>query len=96
MEPSQTEVDPASAPLMQRIGGPSIAEIEKLIGELQAMRNFLASEGERMQREVGGYIDLTEKALSSIRTIFDTLAGWHQTGHPLREFLTRRWPAEDR
>jgi hypothetical protein len=49
-----------------------------------------------MQREVGGYIDLTEKALSSIRTIFDTLAGWHQTGHPLREFLTRRSPAEDR
>jgi hypothetical protein len=93
MEPSQTEVDPASAPLMQKIGGQSIAEIEKLIGELQAIRNFLASEGERMQREVDGYIDLT---LSSLRIIFDTLAGWHQTGHPLREFLTRRSPAEDR
>lgn len=49
-----------------------------------------------MQREVDGYIDLTEKALSSLRIIFDTLAGWHQTGHPLREFLTRRSPAEDR
>jgi hypothetical protein len=96
MEPSQTEVDPASAPLMQRIGGPSIAEIEKLIGELQQMRNFLASEGERMQREAGGYIDLTQRALSSISIIFDTLAGWHQRGHPLRGFVTPRSPAEDR
>ena len=95
MEPSQPEVDRASAPLMQKIGGQSIAEIEKLIAELQAMRNFLVSEGERMQREAGGYIDRTEKALSSMRIIFDTLAGWHQTGHPLREFVTRRSPAED-
>ena len=95
MEPSQPELDRARAPLMQKIGSQSIAEIEKLIAELQAMRNFLMSEGERMQREAGGYIDRTEKALSSMRIIFDTLAGWHQTGHPLREFVTRRSPAED-
>ena len=46
MEPSKTEIDPGSTPLIQRIGAPSIAEIEKLIGELQEVRNFLESEGE--------------------------------------------------
>ena len=30
MEPSKTEIDPAGVPLIQRIGAPSIAEIEKL------------------------------------------------------------------
>ncbi len=51
MEPPKTETDPDSAPLIQKIGATSIAEIEKLIGELQETRNFLESEGQRIQRE---------------------------------------------
>lgn len=50
MKPSQTEGDPASAPLMQKIGGQSIAEIEKLIGELQAIRNLRPRESECSER----------------------------------------------
>jgi hypothetical protein len=95
MEPSKTEIDPANAPLIQRIGAPSIAEIEKLIGELQEVKNFLESEGERIQREAAGYIDLTQRALASVRLIFDTLFEWRQAGHPMREFVTTRSPAED-
>ena len=48
MDPSKTEIDPDRAPVIHRIGAPSIAEIEKLIGELQEVRNFLESEGERI------------------------------------------------
>jgi hypothetical protein len=82
-----------SAPLVQKIGATSIAEIEKLIGELQETRNFLESEGERIQQETARYIKLTQRALASVRIIFDTLAGWRQAGHPMREFVS---PAEDR
>jgi hypothetical protein len=84
-----------STPLVQQIGATSIAEIEKLIGELQETRNFLESEGERIQRETARYIDLTQRALASVRIIFDTLSGWQQAGHPMREFVTTRSPAED-
>jgi len=95
MEPSKTEIDPAGVPLIQRIGAPSIAEIEKLVGELREMRNFLESEGERIQQEAAGCIDLIQRTRASVRIIFDTLSGWRQAGHPLREFMTRRSPAED-
>ncbi len=62
MEPPKTETDPDSAPLIQKIGATSIAEIEKLIGELQETRNFLESEGQRIQRETARYINLTQRA----------------------------------
>src|SRR5919198_1888577 len=95
MEPSKIEIDPDSTPLIQRIGAPSIAEIEKLIGELQEARNFLESEGERVQREAVGCIDLIQRALASVTVISDTLYGWRQAGHPLGGFMTRPSTAED-
>jgi hypothetical protein len=95
MEPLKTEIDPPSAPLIQKIGATSIAEIEKLIGELQETRNFLESEGDRIQREMARYINLTQRALASVRIIFDVLSGWRQAGHPLREFVPTRSPNED-
>ena len=95
MEPPKTETDPDSAPLIQKIGATSIAEIEKLIGELQETRNFLESEGQRVQRETARYINLTQRALDSVRIIFDTLSGWRQAGHPMRGFVTKGSPTED-
>lgn len=95
MEPPKTETDPDSAPLIQKIGATSIAEIEKLIWELQETRNFLESEGQRIQRETARYINLTQRALDSVRIIFDTLSGWRRAGHPMREFVTKGPPTED-
>jgi hypothetical protein len=95
MEPLRPKFDADSAPLIQKIGAASIAEIEKLILELQETRNFLESERERIQRETARYINLTERAMASIRIIFDTLSGWRQAGHPMREFMTTQSPAED-
>jgi hypothetical protein len=95
MEPSKTEIHPAGTPLIERIGAASIAEIENLIGELQEVRNFLESEGERIQRETAGCIDLIQRALSSVTIISDTLSGWRQAEHPLRKFVMRGSPAGD-
>src|SRR5215813_3226304 len=80
---SETDVD--FAPLVQKIGATSIAEVEKMIGELQAAKDFLESEGERVQREAEHYATLTQMASASVKIISDTVAGWREAGHPLRD-----------
>jgi hypothetical protein len=61
--PPKTDAD--VAPLIQKVGAPSIAQIEKLIGELHEARNLLESERERIQRETARYIKFTQMASSS-------------------------------
>ena len=85
--PPKTDAD--VAPLIQKVGASSIAQIEKLIGELHEARNLLESETERIQREIARYIKFTQMASASVRIISDTLSGWRQAGHPLSEFVTR-------
>jgi hypothetical protein len=96
---SETDVD--IAPLVQKIGATSIAEVEKMIGELQTAKDFLESEGERVQREAEHYTTLTQMASASVKIISDTVAGWREAGHPLRDhsrssqFGLTLSPAED-
>src|SRR5215475_1248483 len=80
---SETEVE--IAPLVQKVGAISIAEIETMIGQLQAAKDFLESEGERVQREAEHYTTLTQMASASVKIISDTVAGWREAGHPLRD-----------
>ena len=86
---STPKTDADVAPLIQKVGAPSIAQIEKLIGELHEARNLLESEGERVQRETARYIKFTQMASKSVKIISETLSGWRQAGHPLHEFVTR-------
>src|SRR6266480_1214427 len=79
----KSETDVEIAPLVQKIGATSIAEIEKMIGELQEAKDFLQSEGERVQRETEHYTNLTQMASASVKIISDTVAGWREAGHPL-------------
>jgi hypothetical protein len=78
------ETDVEIAPLVQKVGATSIEEIEKLIGELQEAKDFLQSEGERVRREATNYTNLTQMASASVKIISDTVAGWREAGHPLR------------
>src|SRR5260370_34374791 len=71
----KTETDVYIAPVIQKIGSPSIAQIERLIGELQQAKNFLASERERIERETVRYIKFTQMASDSVKFIFNTLPG---------------------
>jgi hypothetical protein len=80
----ESETDVEIAPLVQKVGATSIAEIEKMIGELQEARDFLQSEGERVQRETNHYTTLTQMASASVKIISDTVAGWCEAGHPVR------------
>ena len=90
--PAKTDAD--VAPLIQKVGAPSIAQIEKLIGELHEARNLLEAEGERIQRETARYIKFAQMASASVETISNILSGWRQAGHPLQKFVTRS-PADD-
>ena len=72
----KSETDVEIALLVQQVGTTSIAEIEKMIGELQEAKDFLQSEGERVQRETEHYTTLTQMASASVKIISDTVAKW--------------------
>jgi len=59
-----------------------------MIGELQEAKDFLQSEGERVQRETEQYTTLTQMASASVKIISDTVAKWREAGHPLRNHST--------
>jgi ElaB/YqjD/DUF883 family membrane-anchored ribosome-binding protein len=65
----------------------SVQEIEKLISELQALRDTLHSEAARVQREIAQYSNLTQAALQSTKTIAESLEQWRNPstcgGHPI-------------
>jgi hypothetical protein len=62
--------------LIDRVAGTSVKEIDNLIAELQAVRNFLQSEGERVQRELTNYAHATQTALASVKIITDSMGQW--------------------
>ena len=62
--------------LIQRVAGASIAEIENLISELESLRDLLHAEGERVQREISGYAQLSQAAMKSTRMIAENVTQW--------------------
>jgi hypothetical protein len=62
--------------LLQRVGGASVQEIDRLIADLQALRQLLHSEGVRVQREIIEYAQLSQSAMHSTRIINESLAKW--------------------
>ena len=80
----ETETDAEIAPLIRKVGATSIAEIEKLMGELREAKDFLQFEGERIQRETARYTNLAQTASASVKIILDTVCEWRKAGHPVR------------
>jgi hypothetical protein len=62
--------------LLQRVSGTSVQEIDKLIGELQTLREMLATEGARVQREIVEYATLSQAAMQSTKIIAESLGHW--------------------
>ncbi len=74
-EGSELNTDQFNA-LIERVAGTSVKEIDHLIAELQAVRNFLLNEGERVQRELTNYAHATQTALASVKIITDSMGQW--------------------
>jgi len=65
-----------------RAGAASVAEIEKLMAELQAARDYLEAEGERLRREEARYVHLTQTALASVKIISEGMDKWRENAPP--------------
>jgi hypothetical protein len=74
---TQTETDTEFMPLIQKVGATSIAEIDRLMTELQLARDFLQSEKERIERETIRYTNLTQITLVTAKVISDAVSQWH-------------------
>ncbi|HEY0328654.1 MAG TPA: hypothetical protein VGC77_06090 [Rhodopseudomonas sp.] len=70
--------------LIQRVAGTSLSEIENLVSELESLRDLLHAEGQRVQREISGYAQLSQAAMKSTRMIADNVAQWKRTAENLR------------
>ena len=60
--------------LIQRIAGSPVMEIDNLIAELQTLRAYMRNEGQRLQREIAEYAQMSQTASKSMKTIADRLA----------------------
>jgi len=62
--------------LLQRVAGTSIQEIDKLIAELQTLRDRLSTEAARVQREIVEYATLSQAAMQSTKIIAESISSW--------------------
>jgi len=62
--------------LLQRVAGTSVQEIDRLIAELQQLRELLHEEGARVQREITEYAHLSQSAMQSTKIIAESLSHW--------------------
>ena len=62
--------------LIRRVAGASMEEIDRVIFELQGIRDMLRSEGERVSRELAGYASLSHASMTAMKVIGDSLKQW--------------------
>jgi hypothetical protein len=62
--------------VIERVSGASVAEIDRVIAELSRVRDMLRSEGERVQREIAGYANLSQAAMTSMKIIAESVTKW--------------------
>lgn len=79
----RSEAEPASDPvnenlnaLIRRVSGASMEEIDRVILELQGVRDMLRNEGERVGRELAGYASLSHASMTAMKVIADSLTQW--------------------
>jgi len=76
---TETQSEPVSDNLnglIRRVSGASMEEIDRVILELQGVREMLRSEGERVGREIAGYASLSHAAMTAMKVIGDSLTQW--------------------
>jgi hypothetical protein len=59
--------------LILRVAAASVEEIDRVILELQGVRDMLLSEGERLNRELARFTNITQAAMTATEVIGDHL-----------------------
>jgi hypothetical protein len=85
--PRQDNSEPANeiSALIQRVSAASVAEIERVMAELTLVRDMLRNEGERVQREIAGYANLSQAAMTSMKIIAESLSQWKPHSNQQRQ-----------
>ena len=76
---SETAPDPVTDnlnSLIRRVSGASMEEIDRVILELQGIREMLKAEGDRVHREIAGYASLSHASMTAMKVIGDSLTQW--------------------
>jgi hypothetical protein len=71
--------------VIERVSGASVAEIDRVIAELARVREMLRSEAERVQREIAGYANLSQAAMTSMKIIAESVTKWKSQTPPAAE-----------
>jgi hypothetical protein len=74
--------------LIQRVAAASMEEIDRVILELQDVRDMLRSEGERVSRDISGYASLNHASMTAMKVIGDNLKQWRDA--PVNKTGVRR------
>lgn len=74
--PAQEPVAENLNALIRRVSGASMDEIDRVIFELQGVRDMLRAEGDRVSREIAGYASLSHAAMTAMKVIGDSLTQW--------------------
>jgi hypothetical protein len=64
--------------VIHRVSDTSVLEIEKVITDLQILRDYLQKEAHRVQREITEYAQMSHAAAKSTSVIAESLAQWKQ------------------
>jgi hypothetical protein len=64
--------------LVQQVAGVSLDQLDDVIIDLRNLRDFLHSEGERVQREISGFLQLNQAAIGSTKVITDNIRNWKE------------------
>jgi hypothetical protein len=74
---SAAPLDSDVAPQIQKLAATPIAEMERVIAELQQAKAYLRSECERLEQETAHYVSLTQLASETTTVISDSISQWH-------------------
>jgi hypothetical protein len=76
---SATEVATDVNSLVRQVADISLNQMDDVIVDLRNLRDFLHSEGERVRREISGFLQLNQAAMGSTRIIADGIAQWKES-----------------
>ena len=62
--------------LIRRVAGTSIDEIDRIIRELESIRDLLRNEGERVSRELASHNSLGQSSVTAIKILSDSVKAW--------------------
>jgi hypothetical protein len=88
-----TEAVPEIVSFIQDVGATSIEEMDRLMAEVQAAREFLQSEGKRVEQETVRYANLAQMASVTTKIIIDAISQWHPAHNPKKSSISEVKPA---